>query len=110
MNTEFTYLYRDASNYKKLNKVILKGSLSKSQIKKIIATLDYKEFFIPEQVDLPVERFSSITEDDHPWCELSENDIKSTEKAPTIIDKTANELYEKFMEVNGKWDDIRYAV
>ena len=104
MNTKINYLYRDASNYKVLNSVIVQGIFTKEQIELIIDTLDGKEFFIPSQVGLPEFRFYDWTEDDHCWFELNENDFIKTEVEPTV-DITASELTEAFIAMNGKWDD-----
>lgn len=109
MNTYLCYLYRDASNYKKWNEVILSGHLTEKQKEDIIGTLSEDLYFIPEQIGLPVERFDEITCDDHCWCELEVEDINDTDLPPTI-DMTAKELYDRFMETGGKWDDVKYAI
>lgn len=109
MNTYIGYLYRDASNYKKWNEVILSGHLTDPQKEIMISMLDCGIYFIPEQVGLPVERFGDITEDDHCWCELDIEDINDTDLSPTI-DMTAEELYQKFVEIDGEWDDVNYAI
>ena len=110
MNTQFNYLYRDGGNWKNLNSVVLEGTLDDKQINEICDLMDGLTF-IPRQVGLPEERFpESPTEDDHCWFEVVDPDdaFKPTDNPPTI-DMTAQELYEKFLEVNGEWDDIRYA-
>lgn len=109
MNTYLCYLYRDASNYKKWNEVILSGHLTPEQKENIVATLNEALWFIPEQVGLPVERFDKVTQDDHCWCELELEDINDTDLPPTF-EMTAQELYDKFMEIDGKWDDVTYAI
>lgn len=68
-NTKIGYLYRDASNYKKWNEVVIRGSMSPEQIDTIIGCLDDELHFIPRQVGLPEDRFDEITEDDHAWFE-----------------------------------------
>ena len=103
-NTRFEYLYRDASNYKKKNIVVLKGTLSRAQIKRIINACDGGEFFIPSQVGLPENRFPEINEDDHCWFELDQDSFSKTEQEPTES-ITAEELYRKFITV--KWDDTK---
>ena len=109
MNTNFGFLYRDGCNYKKWNEVILSGCLTSNQKSDIISTLNDGEYFIPEQIGLPVERFGAITEDDHCWCELALEDINDTNDPPTI-EMTAEELYRRFMETDGEWDDVTYAI
>ena len=58
-NTKIGYLYRDASNYKKWNEVVIRGSISPEQIDIIIGCLDDELHFIPRQVGLPEERFEN---------------------------------------------------
>ena len=50
MNTRINYMYRDASNYKVQNDVIVPGIVSDEQISEIISCLDSGEFFIPSKV------------------------------------------------------------
>jgi len=107
-NTKITFLYRDASNYKMLNEVILKGAATEEDKKAILESCD-GEFFIPEQVGLDVERFGDITEDDHCWCELGEDAFSETDAGPTE-DITVSELAERFRQAAGRWDDVKYAV
>lgn len=40
MNTRISYLYRDASNYKKHNEVVVPGTFTPEQIKAITGCLD----------------------------------------------------------------------
>ena len=109
MNTVIEFLYRDASNYKTWNNVIVKGEISDDQKKRIISSLD-GEYFIPEQVSLPVKRFEYLTSDDHCWCELRENDFSLTSDSCTL-DMDVNELVAAFEKAaNDGWDCITYAV
>lgn len=103
-NTRVSYLYRDASNYKSWNEVILAGTLTKEQVRTIMSLCDSGEYFIPSQVGLPEVRFSDISEDDHVWFELAEEGFQMTTAKPTEL-ITAEELYQNFLSVNGKWDD-----
>lgn len=106
MNTKINYLYRDASNYKQPQSVVVEGELSKGQIEQIYETCD-GEYFIPAQIGLPEIRFDKITEDDHCWFEIGE--IELTEDKPTELE-TAEEIYKNFMNVKEKgWDDVGYA-
>lgn len=106
MNTKFSYLYRDASNYKQSQSVVVEGELSKEQIEQIYEACD-GEYFIPAQVGLPEIRFDEITEDDHCWFEIG--DIELTEEEPTELN-TAEEVFKSFMETKEKgWDDVSYA-
>lgn len=49
-NTQISYLYRDAHNYKKHNKVILPGTFTDKQIQAIIGCLSDGEYFIPSEM------------------------------------------------------------
>lgn len=108
-NTMINYLYRDASNYKVRNKVIIKGILSKKEIELILDSLDEKEYFIPEQVGFPAERFGDITEDDHCWMELTKDDFTLSMETPNI-DLTSDEVVERFRKAKNHWQDVLYAV
>lgn len=103
-NTCIQYLYRDSSNYKKLNQVVISGCMSDVQIDMIIACLNESEYFIPRQVGLPEERFDDITEDDGCWFELSKENFSHTNKRPTV-DLSSDELVANFVKVKGNWDD-----
>lgn len=52
-NTRISYLYRDASNYKQHNEVVVPGTFTQEQIEAIIGCLDAGEYFIPVQVGFP---------------------------------------------------------
>ncbi len=106
MNTRISYLYRDASNYKVTNEVIIFGSISDYQINIIIGCLDSGEYFIPDQVGLPEERFGEFTEDDHCWFALQKDDFEATKEKPNVH-MTVNELVRKFLEAKGNWDDSK---
>ena len=109
MNTIIRYLYRDASNYKVFNTCVIKGQLSVEQAGTIIDSLDMSEYFIPEQVGIPVTRFGSITEDDHPWCELDAEFYEMTE-AEADVNITVDQLTSNFAAAKGKWDAEKYSV
>jgi len=67
MNTELTYLYRDASNYKFFCSVILSGDIRLSELCNYLHEGDY---FIPERVGLKSLVPVVTNEDDHIWHEL----------------------------------------
>lgn len=104
MNTIIEYLYRDASNYKQWNKVVIRGELSSEQLERIEACLD-GEYFVPRSVGLPEFRITDYrTDDDHCWFEWEVYDeIELTEASPTV-DISADELVERFERVS-KWDE-----
>lgn len=106
MNTRISYLYRDASNYKQHNEVIVPGTFTLEQIETIIGCLDAGEYFIPDQIGFPEERFGSITEDDHCWFELNKAGFEETD-AVASIDMSPDEVVAKFLEAKGNWDDSK---
>ena len=67
----FSYLYRDASNYKAFGLLLLKGAASANEVKTWRQHFESGEFFIAEQLGIPalyteLWAFSdSATEDDH---------------------------------------------
>lgn len=79
MNTKFSYLYRDAGNYKTFNEIIFPGIITLEQIEPF---LKEQTFFIPSKVGLPdlQEEFFSV--DDHIWHEIKAMEL--TEQPPTI--------------------------
>lgn len=108
MNTKISYLYCDASNYKKDNTAVIEGELSPEQQKKILSCLDEELFFIPELVGLPEERFDAWTEDDHDWFELCDEDFSLTNDEPSV-DITAEELVKRFEAASAlDWDKVKF--
>lgn len=104
MNTRISYLYRDASNYKAFNTAVLRGLLSKEQIREIISCLEEEERFIPEQVGLPADRLDRYErcEDDTCWLELYESGFEPTNQKATV-EITAEELLERFRKAKDNW-------
>lgn len=102
-NTRIDFLYRDACNYKRFTTVVIAGTLSDEQIREMMSLLYDGDWFIPEQVGLPANRFADFTQDDHPWCEICAEDFSLTDAQPTES-MTANELYENFVKLGGCWD------
>ena len=110
MNTRMEYLYRDASNYKSPNQVIVAGTITEEQKEAILQTLEDGTYFIPEQVGLDLYRGWDITEDDHPFCELDiEKDFYETEEAADDENFTVDNLVAAFLSTGGKWDADEYA-
>ena len=107
MNTRITYLYRDASNYKELTEIVIRGEITEEQKRTIIDCLDMGEYFIPEQLGLPAKRFDKVTEDDHCWCELTYESFEPTDAEPTVR-IGVNGLVEKFEAARNNWDDVKY--
>ena len=109
------YLYRDASNYKVQNAIVVDGTLTQSQIETICKTLN-DDRFIPEQIGLPANRFEEIDPDeDHCWFELYASGFYEVEAEPSVDAATgkvitAQDLVERFVATNGQWDDVTYAI
>ena len=107
-NTRINYTYRDASNYKQPQTFVAAGEITEDQEKIIMDSLLSDDTFIAEQVGMLVERFESITEDDH--CYVEFENIELTDDAPTD-GTTISELAEAFREAGEfGWDDVKYAV
>lgn len=72
MNSKFSYLYRDASNYKQFGYVVFSGEYAEQDKTLLLDNLHEGDFFIPEDVGLqPLqEKFESVSIDDHPWHEI----------------------------------------
>jgi hypothetical protein len=75
-NTEFQYLYRDASNYKSHGSIVLRGACDDPLLlPRMKKALDAGTYFIPAQIDIPPIDFETTGEfpandDDHPWHEF----------------------------------------
>ncbi len=105
-NTRFNYLYRDASNYKTWNSVVLKGAITPEMFEEMKSCCeDGYEDFIPEQLGLDLIRGWETTEDDHPYAELEDYELVPN-KPDT--DMTPEELLEKFREAKGNWHPEEY--
>jgi hypothetical protein len=91
MNTLFEYQYRDASNYKKFNTVIIKGELTYNDIAPF---LHEEEFFIPSIVGLKDLQNLPFNEDDHIWHTIVNLQIFNSN---TTLKITAKTLLENFI-------------
>ena len=108
MNTLIEYLYRDASNYKVHpedgNFGIVEGTLTDAEIEEIFSCCDGEDYyFIPHTVGLNEERFSEITEDDHPYFELLS--ITATD-SPQNTGMSAKTLLNNFRSRKGRWGEV----
>ncbi len=88
MNTKISYLYRDASNYKLFNEVIIEGSLKIEQLKPFLFD---EQFFVPEQLNIPRLQFEIQNEDDHDWHEIES--LEDSNEKPNL-EITATQLLE----------------
>lgn len=74
-NIEFSYLYRDAGNYKKHNSIVLTNPTNITDLaileKQIRGFLFDTEFFYPYLVDVPLIHFDDWDPElDHHWYEF----------------------------------------
>ncbi len=108
MNTKFSYMYRDAANYKTFYECVLCGEITQEQINTIIGSCDF-EHFIPRAVGLPGGMFEGEEgydgRFDHYWCEHDfEDSFSIVDEAPTHI-MTVAELTAAFARCKGRWED-----
>jgi hypothetical protein len=103
MNTRIAYLYRDTSNYKQSESIIVQDKMTFAEV---ASYLDEGEYFILGHVGLEdlQHRFGKkLTLDGHHWHELNEGDFEPTDDTPTHS-MTAEELLERFQTVT--WDEV----
>ena len=99
MNTLITYQYRDASNYKEFETVIINGLLSLKDIEEYFFE---KEFFIPSEIGLKDLQPENLNQDDHIWHEILE--ISHTHEKPTV-DITAEKIISNFKKASlNEWN------
>lgn len=87
MNTKFSYMYRDASNYKEFNEVVFKGEITDKERNIINSSID--EGFIPSQVgleDLLSRMVGFPSGDDHVWHEICDITLTKDEATTPISD------------------------
>jgi hypothetical protein len=94
MNTSITYQYRDASNYKEFDTVIISGLLSLNDIEEYLYE---KEFFIPSEIGLKDLQSENLNQDDHIWHEIL--DISHTQEKPAI-NITAEKIISNFKKAS----------
>lgn len=106
-NTEITYLYRDASNWKQYETLILSGEITPEEIGFIVNKLQDGYLFIPKQVGLIALQkcWADLNEDDHIYHELYREDIRIVNEAPTI-DISTQQLVDNFKQVKS-WNVIQ---
>jgi len=100
MNTRFSYLYRDACNYKKFNDIVLSGILQEEEVGPLSKGM---LLFISSEVCLPDLQAGIFTVDDHIWHEIEK--IELTEALPTV-DISATLLIENFKDASrNNWNE-----
>jgi hypothetical protein len=99
MNTIFSYMYADASNYKVFKDVVIKGELRISDVEQYL----YEgEFFIPSEVGLSDLQPTPFTVEDHVWHTI--RDLSTTDANPNC-DVESAQLKERFAAVSrDKWN------
>ncbi|SFN96653.1 hypothetical protein SAMN05660284_02618 [Formivibrio citricus] len=108
----FEYLYRDAGNYKAWGALLLEGETTEAEMARIRRHLLDNEFFIAEQIGVPVlyeqlwqQCQSEPSEElDHVWhefCRIREATAEDRIQLPTF--GTTAALVAAF-EAVGKWD------
>lgn len=106
INTKIDYLYRDASNYKSYQNVIISGSLTPTDIDTILACCQDHEYFIPEYLDIPAERnWGFDPEQDDAFWELDKTSFSETNERPTS-NITPEQLVDRFKELKDQWDRL----
>ena len=81
MNTQFSYLYRDAWNFKKIHSVVLPGILTLEQIEPFLRE---QTFFIPSEVGLPDLQEDVFKSYDHIWHEIETIELTEDQSIGTI--------------------------
>lgn len=105
------YLYRDADNFKAWGNILLSGSVTDNDEAELKSFLDFGEFFVAEEVDIPVLyqelwKFSNgPTVSDHAYHEFSELRPASDDDMTLIpLWGEVTTLMQKFRDIAGKWD------
>ena len=108
MNTQVSYLYRDADNYKAGHCTILEGTLTEEQIAQIEAKLNDYGYFIPSQVGLEDVQWKLQQYDSQDWevdgCWHEGLNFEAVDVPPTER-RTIEDLYQAFMAV-GEWEEF----
>ena len=101
----FSYLYRDASNYKAYGRLLLKGTALTTDIEILRQNFESGEFFIAEQLGIPalyaeLWAFSSgPTADDHVWHTFEELKTATASDLTLPIFDTVKSLTQKVKSV-----------
>lgn len=104
----FSYLYRDASNYKAWNDLLLVGHLTEEEMMLMRRKLESGEFFIAEQLRIPTLyealwescRCDGPTGRDHVWHEFHEIRAATPEDLRTLdLWGEAKELAKRISDV-----------
>ena len=109
----FTYLYRDAGNYKAWNDLLLVGHLTEEETQLMRRKFEGGEFFIAEQLEIPSlyeslwesSRCEGPTGRDHVWHEFHEIRAATPEDIRTLnLWGDAKELAKRIADVTS-WNE-----
>lgn len=93
MNTRIGYTYTDRTDCRQYTSVVVEGTITWEHIQPYLAK---SRSFIPGQVGLEDLQYRfALPGVDHPWHQISPEDIRPTEAQPTIA-LTGAELAERF--------------
>ncbi len=109
-NTEISYMYRDADNYKVGRNVVLAGALTLDQAIAMVAALDERQWFVPSKTGLDDIQSDFVAgaewdeQSDHPFHELT--GIAITDR-DSFGDVSARELHDRFLVADWKKGEER---
>lgn len=84
-STKIEFWRRDENNRKVLESVIVDGLVTTGQINMILDSCTHREFFIPEKVGLPCNRFEGYDPTTNiPFCELTPGCFSTTVEDATV--------------------------
>ena len=124
----FEYLYRDANNFKAFGEILVFGNISKDYITEISSYLDYGEYFVAEQVNIPTlysqlwKYSNGPTSADHAFHEFSlirpatEKEISSLDlwgKASVLLDafrKASHQSWDCLQSVHCSAPLMRHSI
>lgn len=82
MNTRISYRYTDKTDCRQFTAIVVDGAITWEQIAPYLAT---QQSFIPGQIGLEDLQYRfALPGADHPWHQITSEDIKPTEAKPTI--------------------------
>ena len=110
-NTKISYMYRDASNYKVHEEVILEGTMTEEQWQKIREHLYDGEFFIPDVLGMEGLQWKLgeyDEEEDHCYHELTGYEPTDKRSCGTSV-QTVEKFVETFLSMDQKkWEAEAY--
>ncbi len=109
--TVMEYIYRDVNNFKAFGMILLSGDITEGFLSEIKIYLDYGEYFVAEQVNIPVLyehlwKFSSgPTMADHAFHEFSDFRAATDDEIKSLpLWGTTEKLLQAFRSVGGQWN------